>query len=56
MTLAIVDTAAGGAATSAAIRNADLCLIPARPSIADIEATAATCAKCARRMRRSPSC
>lgn len=42
VTLAIVDTAAGGAATSAAIRHADLCLIPARPSIADIEATAST--------------
>jgi chromosome partitioning protein len=42
VTLTIVDTAAGGAATSAAIRHADLCLIPARPSIADIEATAST--------------
>ena len=42
VTLAIVDTAGGGAATSAAIRHADLCLIPARPSIADIEATAVT--------------
>jgi chromosome partitioning protein len=42
VTLAIVDTAAGGAATTAAIRLADLCLIPARPSIADIEATAST--------------
>ena len=37
-TLTIVDTASGtSAATSAAIRLADLCLIPARPSIADIE-------------------
>jgi len=42
VTLAIVDTAAGGTATSAAIRKADLCLIPARPSIADIEATVST--------------
>lgn len=42
VTLTIVDTAAGGAATMAAIRLADLCLIPARPSIADIEATAPT--------------
>ena len=42
VTLAIVDTASGGAATTAAIRLADLCLIPARPSIADIEATAST--------------
>ena len=43
VTLAIVDTSAGiSAATTAAIRYADLCLIPARPSLADIEATAAT--------------
>jgi chromosome partitioning protein len=42
-TLTIVDTAGGvSAATTAAIRYADLCLIPARPSIADIEATAST--------------
>ncbi|MBR1126243.1 ParA family protein [Bradyrhizobium lablabi] len=42
-TLAIVDTASGtSAVTSAAIRHADLCLIPARPSIADIESAAAT--------------
>lgn len=41
--LAIVDTAAGlSAATTAAIRHSDLCLIPARPSVADIEATAST--------------
>ena len=39
VTLTIVDTAGGvGAATSVAIRNADLCLIPARPSVIDIEA------------------
>ena len=39
--LAIVDTAAGlSAATTAAIRYSDLCLIPTRPSVADIEATA----------------
>jgi chromosome partitioning protein len=43
VTLAIIDTAGGvGAATTAAIRHADLCLIPARPSAADIEATATT--------------
>lgn len=43
VTLAIIDTAGGvNAATTAAIRYADLCLIPARPSIADIEATATT--------------
>ena len=43
VTVTIVDTAGGiTAATVSAIRYADLCLIPARPSIADIEATAAT--------------
>lgn len=43
VTLAIVDTAGGvSAATTAAIRYADFCLIPARPSVADIEATAST--------------
>lgn len=43
VTLTIIDTAGGvSAATTSAIRHADLCLIPARPSVADIEATAAT--------------
>jgi chromosome partitioning protein len=43
VTLTIIDTAGGiSAATTAAIRYADLCLIPTRPSIADIEATAPT--------------
>ena len=43
VTVTIVDTAGGiSAATNSAIRYADFCLIPARPSIADIEATAAT--------------
>jgi chromosome partitioning protein len=43
VTVTIVDTSAGiTAPTTSAIRYADLCLIPARPSIADIEATAAT--------------
>jgi chromosome partitioning protein len=43
VTLTIIDTAGGiSAATTAAIRHADLCLIPARPSVADIEATSAT--------------
>jgi chromosome partitioning protein len=43
VTLTIIDTAGGiSAATTAAIRYCDLCLIPARPSVADIEATAAT--------------
>ena len=43
VTLTFIDTASGlSAATTAAIRHADLCLIPARPSVADIEATAAT--------------
>lgn len=41
--LAVVDTAAGlSAATTAAIRHSDLCLIPTRPSVADIEATVST--------------
>ena len=45
ITLVIIDTAGGvGAATTSAIRNSDLCLIPARPSVADIEACAATLA------------
>jgi chromosome partitioning protein len=43
VTLTIIDTAGGvSAATTAAIRYADFCLIPARPSVADIEATAST--------------
>jgi len=41
VTLTIIDTAGGvSAATTAAIHYADFCLIPARPSVADIEATA----------------
>jgi chromosome partitioning protein len=43
VTITIIDTAAGiSAATTTAIRHADLCLIPARPSVADIEATQPT--------------
>jgi chromosome partitioning protein len=43
VTIVIIDTAGGlSAATTAAIRHGDLCLIPARPSVADIEASAAT--------------
>ena len=43
VTITIIDTAGGvSAATTAAIRYADLCLIPARPSVADVEATAST--------------
>lgn len=43
VTVAIVDTAGGvNAATTAAIRHGDFCLIPVRPSMADIEATAST--------------
>lgn len=43
VTLCVIDTASGiNAATTAAIRHCDLCLIPARPSVADIEATAPT--------------
>jgi chromosome partitioning protein len=43
ITLAIIDTAGGQSdATIAAIGACDLCLIPARPSVADIEAGAST--------------
>jgi chromosome partitioning protein len=43
VSLTIIDTASGMAeATVAAIRACDLCLIPARPTVVDIEATAAT--------------
>ena len=43
VTLTIIDTSGGvSAITNSAIRHADLCLIPARPSVADIEATAST--------------
>jgi chromosome partitioning protein len=43
VTLVVIDTASGlSAITAAAIRCADLCLIPARPSVTDIEASAAT--------------
>jgi chromosome partitioning protein len=43
VTMTIIDTAGGvSAATTAAIRHADFCLIPARPTVADIEASAAT--------------
>jgi chromosome partitioning protein len=43
VTLTIIDTAGSvNALTAAAVRSADLCLIPARPSPADIEATAPT--------------
>src|ERR1700733_15346204 len=43
VTLTIIDTAGGVSAVAAtAIRCADLCLIPALPTIADVEATAST--------------
>jgi chromosome partitioning protein len=43
VTLTVIDTAGGmNPMTTAAIRAADLCLIPARPSLLDIEATAPT--------------
>jgi chromosome partitioning protein len=43
VTLTIIDTAGGlSSATTAAICCSDLCLIPARPSVADIEAAATT--------------
>jgi chromosome partitioning protein len=43
VTLVVIDTASGvSAVTAAAIRCADLCLIPSRPTITDIESSAAT--------------
>jgi chromosome partitioning protein len=43
ITLVVIDTAGGQSdATTAAIGACDLCLIPARPSVADIEAGAST--------------
>lgn len=43
VTVTIVDTAGGmSTMTAGVIRHADLCLIPVRPSIADVEATAPT--------------
>jgi chromosome partitioning protein len=43
ITLTIIDSASGvSATTAAAIRCADLCLIPARPCVTDIEACAPT--------------
>ncbi len=43
VTLTVIDTAGGlNPVTTAAIRCADLCLIPARPTLLDIEATAPT--------------
>jgi chromosome partitioning protein len=43
VSVAIIDTAGGvSAATTAAIRYGDFCLIPVRPSIVDIEATVPT--------------
>jgi len=43
VTVTIIDTAGGlSAATTAAIRYCDLCLIPTRPSVADIETTGST--------------
>jgi chromosome partitioning protein len=43
VTLTIIDTAGGvSAATTAAIRHCDFCMIPARPSVIDIEASTAT--------------
>jgi chromosome partitioning protein len=43
VTIVIIDTAGGqSAVTNAAIRASDLCLIPVRPSVADIEAGTST--------------
>jgi len=45
ISVCIVDTASGvSAATTTAIRHCDLVLIPARPSVADVEATASVLA------------
>ena len=57
VTLTIIDTAGGWSDTAtAAIGAADLCLIPVRPSPADIEAAAPTLAASAKAASRSPSC
>ena len=57
VTLAIVDIAGGvSAVTTMAIRCADLCLIPARPSVADIEAAASTLNVVRAWTSHSPSC
>lgn len=43
VSLTVIDTASGAhEVTLAAIRSCDLCMIPTRPTVADIEATAAT--------------
>jgi chromosome partitioning protein len=43
VTLVIIDTAGGiSAVTAAAIKCADLCLIPSRPTVTDIESSAVT--------------
>lgn len=42
ITVTFIDTAAGNATSASAISSADLCLIPARPSPADIEAALPT--------------
>jgi chromosome partitioning protein len=43
VTLTVIDTAGGlSAATTAAIRHCDFCMIPTRPSVIDIEASTAT--------------
>jgi chromosome partitioning protein len=43
VTLTIIDTAGGvNAVTTAAIRHSNLCLVPTRPCVADLEAAAST--------------
>ncbi len=58
ITLTIVDTAGGWSdACTGAMTAADLCLVPTRPSPADIDAAAPMLAgPCAKAASRSPSC
>ena len=49
VTVAIIDTAGGiTTATTEAVRYSDFCMIPARPSVVDIEASAAFYTTCER--------
>jgi chromosome partitioning protein len=57
ITLAIVDTGAGESpAAAAAIKAADLCIIPARPNAFDLWASELTRKACSAARRNSPSC
>ena len=56
-TVAVLDTAGvDNATTHVAMQAADLCLMPARPSRLDIEATGATFRAVVRMEKGSPSC